>query len=52
MYRIYYLNSADEWVLCTTEGNEEMAFETWNECCDRYPHHKVKLTKETIMREE
>lgn len=51
MYRIYYLNSLDEWILYAREGNEDTAYNTWNECCDRYPHHQVKLTKETIMKE-
>ncbi len=51
MYRIYWLNTSDNWILYSVGCTEDMAYKKWNECCDKYPHHKVKLTKETTIKE-
>ncbi len=51
MYRIYWLDSSGEWRLFVTAGNEDVAYERWNKCCDIYPNHRVKITKETIIKE-
>lgn len=51
MYRIYWFESLNNWVLYSTAGNEDIAYEKWNECCDKHPHDKVRITKEIIKKE-
>ena len=51
MYRIYWLDSSDEWVLFSRAGNEDKAYAEWNICCDLYPNHRVKITKEVMIKE-
>ena len=51
MYRVYYLSSSDEWVLYSRAETESDAYSHWDECCDKYPQHRVKMTEETVIKE-
>ncbi len=51
MYRIYY-NSGNGWNLFSESDEENAAWDSWNECCDKYLYSKVRITKEEIINEK
>ena len=50
MYRVYYLTVV-EWELYARTDTEEEAWDRWDECCDKHPLSKVRMTKETVVKE-
>jgi len=52
MYRIYWLKNDCEWILFGQTTDYEDAHKLWDDCCDSFPHSKVRLTEEKLIQEK
>ena len=52
MFRIYYLSNDEGWVLYSRHDTKDLAYDMWNKACDKYPNAKVRMTEETVLKED
>ena len=54
MFRIYYKGESindPEWILYLRSDEENQAWEYWDACSNKHPYSKIRMTKETVIKE-